>query len=143
MTFAKPSNQFGTVNYSAITRKRASKSDLFCLSEIMTILIGFHQSHYRNFKAYYIHQVCKYWKQAFPKLVSYNRFVQWTPTCLFPLCCYLKTCFGPCTDISFIDATSLKVCHNRRIWQHRVCKDTAARGKLWWAGSTVTSCIYW
>ena len=56
----------------------------------MTILIGFHQSHYRNFKAYYIHQVCKYWKQAFPKLVSYNRFVQWTPTCLFPLCCYLE-----------------------------------------------------
>lgn len=99
------------------------------LSEIMTILIGFHQSHYRNFKAYYVHHVCKYWRQAFPTLVSYNCFVEWTPSCLFPLCCYLKTCFGTCTGISFMDATSLKVCHNRRIRQHQVCKDTAARGK--------------
>ncbi|MEP0791341.1 transposase, partial [Funiculus sociatus GB2-C1] len=31
--------------------------------------------------------------------------------------------------ISFIDSTSLKVCHNRRISQHRVFKDIAARGK--------------
>lgn len=108
------------------TRKRERS---LSLSEIMTILIGFHQSHYRNFKAYYIHHVCHYWKRAFPTLVSYNRFVEWTPSCLFPLCCYLKTCFGTCTGISFIDATSLKVCHNRRIWQHKVCKDTAARGK--------------
>ncbi|MGB3766271.1 MAG: IS982 family transposase [Phormidesmis sp.] len=114
------------LSHSLKTRARARS---LCFSEIMTILIGFHQSHYRNFKAYYVHQVCQYWKQTFPKLVSYNRFVQWTPTCLFPLCCYLKTCFGSCTGISFIDATSLKVCHNRRIWQHQVCKDTAARGK--------------
>ena len=114
------------LSHNLKTRRRERS---LSLSEIMTILIGFHQSHYRNFKAYYIHHVCKYWKQAFPKLVSYNRFVQWTPSCLLPLCCYLKICFGPCTGISFIDATSLKVCHNRRISQHRVCQDTAARGK--------------
>lgn len=100
-----------------------------CLSEVMTILIGFHQSHYRNFKAYYLHQVCAYWHQAFPKLVSYNRFVEWTPSYLLPLCCYLRACYGKGTGISFIDATSLKVCHNRRIHSHRVCKDTAKRGK--------------
>lgn len=114
------------LSHNLKTRQRAKS---LTLSEIMTLLIGFHQSHYRNFKAYYIHHVCKYWNQAFPKLVSYNRFVEWTPSCLFPLCCYLKTCFGTCTGISFIDATSLKVCHNRRIWQHKVCKGTAARGK--------------
>ncbi|MEH2274226.1 MAG: transposase [Nostoc sp.] len=34
-----------------------------------------------------------------------------------------------CTDIGFIDSTSLKVCHNRRISRHRVFKDLAARGK--------------
>lgn len=114
------------LSYNLKTRQRKRS---LALSEIMTLLIGFHQSHYRNFKAYYLQHVCRYWRAAFPKLVSYHRFVEWTPSCLFPLCCYLKSCFGSCTDISFVDATSLKVCHNRRIWQHRVCKDTAARGK--------------
>lgn len=99
------------------------------LSEVMTILIGFHQSHYRTFKHYYLHHVCKYWHKAFPKLVSYTRFVDWTPSCLLPLCCYLKYCFGACTGISFMDATCLKVCHNRRISQHKVFKGMAARGK--------------
>lgn len=100
-----------------------------CLSEIMTILVVFHQQHYRNFKAYYINHVSQYWKAAFPKLVSYNRFVEWMPSTLLPLCVYLKHLFGQCTGISFIDATSLKVCHNRRIRRHRVFANIAARGK--------------
>lgn len=99
------------------------------LSEIMTILIAFHQSHYRNFKSYYHHQVRQYWSDAFPGLVSYSRFVTWMPSCMMPLCCYLKTCFGADTGIGFVDATSLKVCHNRRIGSHRVFKGVAARGK--------------
>lgn len=109
--------------------KPRQRQRALCLSEIMTLLIAFHQSHYRNFKNYYVHHVCKDWGPAFPQLVSYNRFVEWTPSCLFPLCCYLKRCFGTCTGISFIDATSLKVCHNRRISQHQVFKGLAARGK--------------
>ena len=108
------------------TRQRARA---LCLSEIMTILISFHQSHYRNFKKYYEREVCKHWRDAFPQLVSYQRFVDWTPGCLMPLCVYLKHCFGPCTGISFIDATALKVCHNRRISQHKVFAGIAARGK--------------
>lgn len=50
------------------------------------------------------------------------------------MCCYLcaftsSTDKGDCTGISFIDATSLKVCHNRRITRHRVFTNLAARGK--------------
>jgi hypothetical protein len=45
------------------------------LSEVMTILIAFHQSHYRDFKAYYCQQVLYHWRSEFPGLVSYNRFV--------------------------------------------------------------------
>ncbi len=41
-----------------------------CLSEIMTILIGFHQSCYRNFKTYYLEKVQLQWQSAFPCLVS-------------------------------------------------------------------------
>lgn len=99
------------------------------LSEVMTILIAFHQSHYRNFKRYYVHHVCQYWQTAFPKLVSYPRLVTWIPSCLLPLCCYLKDCLGQCSGISFIDATSLKVCHNRRVSGHKGFKSIAARGK--------------
>ena len=48
---------------------------------------------------------------------------------LLPLCVYLKHCFGQCTGISFMDATALKVCHNRRISNHKVFNKMAARGK--------------
>ena len=40
------------------------------LSEIMTILIHFHQSHYRDFKAYYTDYVLERLKGEFPGLVS-------------------------------------------------------------------------
>lgn len=100
-----------------------------CLSEVMTILIAFHQSAYRNFKAFYTQLVCRYWSKAFPGLVSYHRFVEWMPSALLPLCAYLRSCFGQSTGISFIDSTSLKVCHNRRIGTHKVFRNLAARGK--------------
>lgn len=100
-----------------------------CLSETLTIIIAFHWSGYRNFKAFYTQRVCVHWQQAFPGLVSYSRFVEWMPATLLPLCAYLRHCFGKCSGTSFIDSTSLKVCHNRRIAGHRVFKDLAARGK--------------
>jgi hypothetical protein len=45
------------------------------ISEIMTIMIAFHQSHYRDFKAFYCEMVLKYCRGEFPGLVSYTRFV--------------------------------------------------------------------
>ena len=99
------------------------------MSEIMTILIAFHQNHYRDFKHFYQDHVCKYWSQEFPRLPSYSRFIELIGSAIMPLCIYLKQCFGECTGISFIDSTCLHVCHNRRIKQHRVFKHMAARGK--------------
>jgi len=40
------------------------------VSEIMTILIHFHQSHYRDFKAYYVDYVLGRLRREFPGLVS-------------------------------------------------------------------------
>lgn len=108
---------------------RRRRARALSMSEIMTLLIAFHQSCYRNFKHFYLHHVSVHWREEFPKLVSYQRFVEWIPSTIIPLCLYLKSCFGSCTGISFIDATSLKVCHNRRIAQHQVFKDIAKRGK--------------
>jgi transposase len=51
------------------------------------------------------------------------------PGALVPLCGYLQTRKGRCSGISFIDSTSLKVCHNRRIHSHKVFEGWARRGK--------------
>jgi hypothetical protein len=46
-----------------------------------------------------------------------------------PLWAYLRQCSGSCTGITFVDATALRGCHNRRIAQHRLFAGLAARGK--------------
>ena len=108
--------------------KRGPKPRL-CLSEVMTILIHFHQSHYRTFKAYYTEYVMKRLRSEFPTLVSYTRFVELIPTTVLPLCSYLHRRLATCTGISFVDATAIPVCHNRRISRHRVFAGLAQRGK--------------
>ncbi len=98
-------------------------------SEALTIMIHFHQSHYRTFKAYYQAHVSVYLRSEFPQLTSYGRFVQRMPRLLGWLCLYLFSRFGQCSGISFVDATFIVVCDNRRIQQHKVFKGIAARGK--------------
>jgi DDE family transposase len=98
-------------------------------SEIMTIVIWFHQSHYRTFKAYYTEEVQQHLRAEFPTLLSYTRFVELMPRVLVPLAAYLHTQLGTCTGLSFIDSTKLAVCHNARIGQHRVFAGRARRGK--------------
>ena len=96
----------------------------------MTILIHFHQSHYRNFKTYYTNYVLERLHGDFPGLVSYTRFVEYIPSVLMPLCVYLRrSCFGLCTGISFMDSTPLAMCKNPRIHSHRVFTGLAERGK--------------
>ena len=95
----------------------------------MTILIHFHQSHYRDFKAYYTQHVCEHMRSEFPTLVSYTRFVELIPSTLPALCLYLRVRFGQVTGVAFIDSTPLSVCHNRRIGRHRVFAEMATRGK--------------
>ena len=109
-------------------RARVRPSRL-AMSEIMTIMVHFHQSHYRHFKGYYTEHVMKHLKSEFPCLVSYNRFVELMPMALIPLLAYFGQCKGSCSGISFVDATSLKVCDNRRIGRHKVFDGLAARGK--------------
>ena len=83
------------------------------LSEIMTILIGFHGSRYRTFKDFYKLQVIPGWSKAMPILVSYNRLVELISRALLGLCCYFHSCrLGSVTAVSFIYSTGIKVCHN-------------------------------
>lgn len=109
--------------------RQRHKPSTLCLSEVMTIIVLFHASGYRDFKTYYTQYVMKHLLWAFPKLVSYNRFVELMPQALVPLCVYVQTRKGQCSGISFVDSTPLKVCHNRRIRSHQVFKEVARRGK--------------
>jgi hypothetical protein len=107
--------------------KQRERAAQVCPSEVMTILIHFHQSHYRTFKAYYTEHV--HLTKEFPHLVSYARFITLIPGMMVPLLAYLQSRFGSCTGISFIDSTSLCVCDPKRISQHRVFATDARRGK--------------
>ena len=49
---------------------------------------------------------------------------------MIPMAIFLKTqALGKCTGISFIDSTPLRVCHNRRIHNHKVFNGIAQRGQ--------------
>ena len=107
-------------------RRRASS---LALSEVLTILVLFHSSHYRTFKHFYLEHVQVHWRGEFPGLPSYTRFVELIPATLVPLCGYLQTRKGQPTGIQFIDSLPIRVCHNRRIHAHRVFAGIAQRGR--------------
>jgi hypothetical protein len=98
------------------------------LAELMTIIIAYHASNHRNFKAFYFF-IKNYHQKGFPQLISYNRFVEWMPYCLIPLCAYLKSKRGKVTGVSYIDSCPLAVCKNTRIPRHKTFKGIAQRGK--------------
>lgn len=107
-------------------RRRACRMSM---SEMMTIVIHFHQKRFRDFKTYYTDYVATHLRVEFPTLLSYTRLIQLMPRIVLALCAYLQHCYGSCSGISFIDATPLAVCHNRRIRQHRVFEGLAQRGR--------------
>jgi IS5 family transposase len=110
-------------------RRQRNRARSLSKSEIITLLIAFHLSRFRDFKAFYLGFVCLHWRGAFPKLVSYSRFMEYIPSVLLSLYGYLRSLFGECTGITFADSTALAVCENPRIKQHRVFGGVARRGK--------------
>ena len=79
---------------------RRNKPNSLSLAEVMTILVLFHASGYRDFKTFYKQHVMKYLAGAFLRLVSYNRFVELQREALVPLWCCLHTRSGDCTGIT-------------------------------------------
>ena len=115
-------------------RRRATRLHPAEILTILTIRILFQHSGYRTFKGFYTQQVQLHLRQEFPRLLSYPRFVALMPRYLMPrylvpLAIYLPTQWGECSGMSFIDSTSLSVCHPARIQQHRVFAVDARRGK--------------
>ena len=99
-------------------------------AEVMVIMIMFHSSGYRCLKHFYVNHVCKHLRHLFPKLVSYNRFVELEQKVIVPFIIFIKkVLLGKCTGISFVDSTPLRVCRNQRIHIHKTFKGFAACGK--------------
>jgi len=99
------------------------------LSEVMTIVVSFHQSGYRTFKDYFLRYVQPHLRGAFPHLVSYSRFVELMAQALGPLCAYFQTRKGRSEGIAFIDSTLLSVCHPKRSSRHKVFAGLARWGR--------------
>ena len=100
------------------------------LSEIMTIMIYYHESGYKTFKNFYEKHVLVHMKADFHPLVSYNRFLELRQNALAPLLMFLQfNALKCCTGISFIDSFPLKACHVKRAYSHKTFKGLAKRGK--------------
>jgi hypothetical protein len=120
-------NEWAKHLIEAEKRKRGPEPELSA-SEMMTIVILFHQSNYRTFKHFYGY-ISAHFRSYFPKLISYDRFVHTMKALFIPLFAYLLRNRGLITGIAFIDSTSIKVCHNKRIRRNKVFKTLAKRGK--------------
>ena len=112
------------------TSAKGGRPRRLTLSEVITICIYFQCSGYRNFKQYYTKCVLVELKNAFGKLVSYNRFTELMHEAAEPLGLFaVMRCSKSKLGLSFIDSTKLVVCNNLRIYSHKVFKGVAARGK--------------
>lgn len=110
-------------------KKKRNRAFTMSSSEVMTILVLFHLSNFKDMKHFYLFYVKDHLKTEFPRTVSYNRFTELMQSVIFPLALYLKTQkLASCSGISFVDSTPLRVCHNRRIHSHKVFADIAQRG---------------
>ena len=62
------------ITSSSKTKLRNRKASL-SESEIITLQIAFHSGQFKNFKHFYLYYVSNHFKNDFPELVSYNRFI--------------------------------------------------------------------
>lgn len=111
--------------------KKPTRTPEITHSEILTIILLYHQSRCENFKSFYLHYLKLLCKDAFPKLPSYDRFIALKPRILWYLALLLQWLFGQAenTGISYIDATSIAVCHSKRISRNKVFAGIARLSK--------------
>ncbi|MDD5463442.1 MAG: transposase [Methylococcales bacterium] len=108
--------------------KKRNRLYLMSISEMIAILVAYHQKGYRTFKGFYRQPVQKYWRPEFPNLLSYHRFIELLPEVTVPVTAFMKSRSAASQGIAFIDSTSLCVGKNIRLPRHRTFAE-AGRGK--------------
>ena len=96
--------------------------------EMMTVMLLFHQSHYKNFKSFYVNELFEY-KKEFPAIISYERFVALEPRIMHPFLALLSVIMRKATGLSYVDSSALAVCHGKRIRSNKVFKGLAKIGR--------------
>jgi len=101
------------------------------LSEVLTILVYYHHSGYKNFKVYYNDYVLEDLRRDFPDAVSYSHFVNLIPRtvvgAMFVLQEQMKQ--SKRTGVYYGDSYPIPVCHPKRVHQHKVMRGFASWGK--------------
>ena len=98
-------------------------------SEIATILIMFQTIRFRDFKTFYCDFLQKYWREYFPKLPTYERFVELIKRAILPLTLFIHVKSGKQNNIYYIDSSCLPVCHIKRSKRHKTFEEIAQYGK--------------
>jgi len=100
------------------------------VAEIITIILMYQQSPCKNFK-YFYNSYLQLYRKEFPKLLSYNRFIELKSRALLHLTLLLQWYMQKAkkTGIYYIDSTSIAVCHPKRISRNKVFKGIAELGK--------------
>jgi hypothetical protein len=73
-----------------VKKRQYHRDGTFSKAEVMLIMILFHGSGYRCLKHFYLEHVSKHLRHLFPKLVSYNRFVELEKEVAIPLALFIK-----------------------------------------------------
>ena len=111
---------------SETTRQRPGK---LSRAEMLFIMVLFHLSAFKHFKAFYRYGVGQQYRDCFGAIPHYDRFISLMPRLFAPLMVLLHSLSGEPTGVYFADSTKLAVCPNRRIHRHKVFEGLAARGK--------------
>jgi len=113
-----------------IYQKAKTRTPELSDSEIMTIIIYFHESGSKNFKEYYKNTILYCLKSYFPKAVSYTRFLELQNRVFaYMYDFFISISKNKASLYNYIDSTRVKVCHNKRIPNHKVFQGLAKRGK--------------
>ena len=84
----------------AVMKRSYHRSSTMSKAEIMLIMILFHDSGYRCLKHFYIEKGCRHMRHLFPKVVSYNRFVELEKEVPYHWPCSSRRCFQVNAQVS-------------------------------------------
>ncbi|CAQ54157.1 transposase [Wolbachia endosymbiont of Culex quinquefasciatus JHB] len=100
-------------------------------SEILTIILLYHKSPCKNFKAFYLCYLQLFYRSEFSKLPSYHRFIALKPRVLWYLALLLQWFCeqAKMTGTSYIDTSTIAVCHKKRISRNKVFNHLAEISK--------------
>jgi hypothetical protein len=128
--FCKLVEKFPSPKLLTSGKRKPTREPAISLSECMCIMILYHHCGMKCFQYYYEEIVLKSMKNYFPKVPSYNRFVELIPRTSVMLFLYVNLYRrGKETGYYFADSKKLPVCDNLRIRSNKVFYGIAGRSK--------------